>query len=94
MTAMQCCFTPAYLIIVFKLYSQCCMQMCPEEDYSTVVEMLAIEMSIIRVGIEETKNQCRFSLDWQFSLIRLQISLVVVLITKPKVVGNSTFSSG
>ena len=31
------------LIIVLKQYSQCCMQMCPEEDYSTVVETLAID---------------------------------------------------
>ena len=30
--------------------------MCPEEDYSTVVEMLAIDVKI-RAGIEETKNQ-------------------------------------
>ena len=30
--------------------------MCPEEDYSTVVETLAIDVKI-RVGIEETKNQ-------------------------------------
>ena len=29
--------------------------MCPEEDYSTVVEMLAFDV-IIQVGIEETKN--------------------------------------
>ena len=33
--------------------------MCPEEDYSTVVETLAIDdilKLIIRVGIEETKS--------------------------------------
>ena len=29
--------------------------MCPEEDYTTVVEMLAFDV-IIQVGIEETKN--------------------------------------
>ena len=29
--------------------------MCPEEDYNTVVEMLAFDV-IIQVGIEETKN--------------------------------------
>ena len=32
------------------------MQMYPEEDYSTVVETLAIDVKI-RVGIEETKNR-------------------------------------
>ena len=34
------------------------MQMCPEEDYSTAVEMLAIDdnwCENIRAGIEETK---------------------------------------
>ena len=31
------------------------MQMCLEEDYSTVVEKLAIDDKV-RVGIEETKN--------------------------------------
>ena len=30
------------------------MQMCPEEDYSTVIKMLAFDNVKIRVGIEET----------------------------------------
>ena len=34
------------LIITLKQYSQCCMQMCPEEDYSTVVELMIIDVKI------------------------------------------------
>ena len=51
---------------------QCCM-MCPEEDYSTVVETLAIDdilKLIIRVGIEETKSQML-----QLSKFHLPLSL-------------------
>ena len=45
----------AYLIIVLKQYSQYYMQMCPEEEYSTVVKTLIIDAKI-RVGVEEAKN--------------------------------------
>ena len=36
----------------------CCMQMFPEEDYSTVVETLPFDINCFRVGIEEIKKSC------------------------------------
>ena len=43
--------------------------MCPEEDYSTVVETLAIDDILIRVGIEETKSQ------WHYCFKQGELSL-------------------
>ena len=62
--------------------------MCPEEDYSTVVETLAIDdilKLIIRVGIEETKSHKLIA------LITVQIVLCSPSIQQLPPISNSQF---